>query len=95
MVATAAQEGPTSSETTLIQNPEQMRQIITSLRGGTRKPKAKEPVVYGGERYKLRGWLGQLIVYYRTVGWQNGHDEERILHATSRLMDDVGSWIIP
>jgi len=76
MAATAEQGGATSSETTPILNPEQMSQIITSLSGGTRKPKATEPEVYRGERYKLRGWLAQLIVYYRTVGWHNGHDEE-------------------
>jgi len=72
-----------------------MRQIITSLSGGTRKPKAKEPEVYRGERHKLRGWLAQLIVYYRTVGWQNGHNEEKILYATSLLRDDAGTWITP
>jgi len=72
-----------------------MRQIITSLSGGTRKPKAKEAEVYRGERHKLRGWLAQLIVYYRTVGWQNGHDEEKILYATSLLRDDAGTWITP
>jgi len=34
-------------------------------------------------------------VYYRTVGWQNGHDEEKILYATSLLRDDAGTWITP
>jgi len=72
-----------------------MRQISTSLSGGTRKPKAKEPEVYRGERHKLRGWQAQLIVYYRTVGWQNGHDEAKILYATSLLRDDAGTWITP
>jgi len=76
-------------------SPEQMRQIITSLSRGTRRPKAKEPEVYRGERHKLRGWLAQLIVYYRTVGWQSGHDEEKILYATSLLRDDAGTWITP
>jgi len=32
-------------------------------------------------------------VYYRTGGWQNGHDEEKILYATSLLRDDSGTWI--
>jgi len=72
-----------------------MRQIITSLSGGTRKPKAKEPEVYRGERHKLRGWLAQPIVYDRTLGWQNSHDEEKILYATSLLRDDAGTWITP
>jgi len=95
MAATADQGGATFSDTTPILNPEQMRQIITSLSGGTRKPKAKEPEVYRGEQHKLRGWLAQLIVYYRTVGWQNGHIEEKILYATSLLRDDAGTWITP
>jgi len=34
-------------------------------------------------------------VYYRTVGWQNGHAEEKILYATSLLRDDAGTWITP
>jgi len=95
MAATAEQGGTTSSETTPILNPEQMREIIDSLSGETRKPKAKEPEVYRGERHKIRGWLAQLIVYYRTVGWQNGHDEEKILYATSLLRDNAGTWITP
>jgi len=95
MAATAEQGGPTSSEVTPILNPEPMRQIIASLSGGSRKPKAKEQEVYRGERYKLRGWLAQLIVYYRTGGWQNGDDEEKILCATSLLRDDAGTWITP
>jgi len=95
MAATTDQVGATSSDPAPIVNPEHMRQIVTSLSGGTRKPKAKEPEVYGGERHKLRGWLAQLIVYYRTVGWQNGHDKEKILYATSLLRDDAGTWITP
>jgi len=95
MAAIADQGGATSSDTTPILSPEQMRQLITSLSGGTRKPKAKEPEVYRGERHKLRGWLAQVIVNYRTVGWQNGHDEDMIVYATSPLRDDAGTWITP
>jgi len=47
------------------------------------------------KRHKLRRWLAQLIVYYRTVGRQNGHDEEKILYRTSLLRDDAGTWITP
>jgi len=95
MAGTAEQGGTPSSETTPILNPEQMRQIMASLSGGTKKPQAKEPEVYRGERHKLRGWLAQLRVYYRTVGWQNGYDEEKILYATSLLRDDAETWITP
>jgi len=93
MAATAEQGGMRAAETTPILSPEQRRQIITSLSGGTRKPKAQEPEVYRGERHKLRGWSAQLIVYYRTVEWQNGHDEEKILYATSLQRNDAGTWI--
>jgi len=34
-------------------------------------------------------------VYYWTVGWQNGHDEEQILYVTSFLRDDTETWITP
>jgi len=93
MAAKAEQGGATSSETSLILNPKEMRQIITSLSGGTGKPKRMEPEVYRGERHTLRGWLAQLTVYYRTVGWQHSHDEERIPNATSLLRDTAGTWI--
>jgi len=95
MAAIAAQGGARSSETDPILNPKQMEPIIASLSGGISKPKAKELEVYQGERHKLGGWLAQLIVYYRTVEWQNGHDEEKILYATSLLRDDPGTWITP
>jgi len=95
MAAIAEQGGTNSAETPLSRNPEQMSQMIGSLSGGTRKPKAKEPEVYRGEQHKRGGWLAQLIVYYRTVGWQTGHDEEKILYATSLLRDVAGTWITP
>jgi len=34
-------------------------------------------------------------VYYRTVWWQKGHHEEKILYATSLLREDAGTWITP
>jgi len=95
MAATTQHGGATSSETTPILNPEQMIQIIASLSGWTRKRKAKDPEIYRGEGHKPSGWLAQLIVYYGTGGWPSGHDEERILYATSLLRDDAGSWITP
>src|SRR6195952_3571323 len=94
---TMAAQGEASASTTTAPelNPDQLRQIVTALSGGTRRPKAKEPEVYSGERHKLRGWLAQLVVYYKTVGWQNGHVEEKILYATSLLRDDAGTRITP
>jgi len=95
MAATAEQGGASSSETKPILKQEQMKQIIAFLSGGTRRHKAKEPQVYRGERHKLRGWLAQHILYYRTVGWQSGHDEDKILFATSLVRDNAGSWKTP
>jgi len=43
MAATTEQGGVTPWETAPIMSPEQMSQIITSLSGGTKKPKANEP----------------------------------------------------
>jgi len=93
IAATAEEAVETSSETTPILKRQQMRESIAFLCGGTRKSKAKEPQVYRTEPHKLRGWPAQLIVYYRTVGWQNGHDEEKILYATSLLRDNRVTWI--
>ena len=82
---------PTMPEIT----PDQLQQIITSLSGGTRKPKIKEPDTYRGERHKLRGWLAQLQVYFKAIQWAEGHDDEKILYAISLLRDDAGKWITP
>jgi len=95
MAAIAEQGGVTFSKPPPILNQEQLRQILASLSGVTRRPKAREPETYRGERHKLRGYLALLIVYYRTVGWQNGHEEEKIVYATSLLRDDQGTWITP
>jgi len=91
MAVPAEQGGAISSETTQILYQEQMREIIASLSGGTRMSKVNEPEVYLGERHNLQGWRAQLIVYYRTVGWQPRHDEVKILHVTSLLMEDAGT----
>jgi len=74
-------------------DPEQLRQIVGSLSGRTRKPKAKERRFTEERDTNKRGWLAQPIVYYRMVGWQNGHDEERFLYATSLVRDNAGTWI--
>ena len=74
---------------------DQLQQIILSLSGGTRKPKIKVPDVYRGVRRKARGWLAQLHVYFKAVGWTDGHDDERILYAISLHRDDSGKWITP
>jgi len=57
---------------------------------GNSKPRNRR---FTEENDTLGGWLAQLIVYYRTVGWQNSHNEEKILYATSLLKDDAGTWI--
>src|ERR1700712_5216549 len=54
-MATQGQQGEASASATTNPelDPDQLRQIITALSGGTRSPKAKEPEVYRGERHKL------------------------------------------
>ena len=57
----------------------------TRIEGNTRRPKIKEPDVFSGERAKLREWLAQMKVYFRLVGWAEGHDTEKIVYTTSLL----------
>jgi len=95
LAATAAQGGARAMKTTLILIPEHKRPSIASLSGGTRNPKTKKPEVYREEQHKLAGWLAQLIGYYSTVEWQNGHDKQKILYSTILQRDDAGTWITP
>jgi len=59
------------------------------------RPKAPTPETFSGNRNKLRGWLASLTVYYRTVGWNEGHDEDKIAYTCSLLRGDAGIWLIP
>jgi len=96
MAATTQQGGESfSMNTTPNLKPELLRESVTALSGRTGRLKAKEPEVYRGERHKLQGWLAQLVVYYKTGGWQDGHNKEKILYRTSLLRDDAGTWITP
>ena len=45
-----------------------------------RRPKIKEPDVFRGERSKLQEWLAQMKVYFRLVGWADGHNPEKIVY---------------
>ena len=94
---TARQPGESSTPAPVMPEitPDQLQQIIQSLSGGTRKPKIKEPDTYRGERYKLRGWLAQLQVYFKAIQWAEGHDDEKILYAISLLRNEAGKWIMP
>ena len=60
-----------------------------------RRPKIKEPDVFRGERAKLREWLAQMKVYFRLVGWVEGHDTEKIVYTTSLLRGSAGTWMTP
>jgi len=53
MAATIQQVEALSSNITSDLNPEQLRQMVAALSEDTRRPKAKEPEVYLGERHKL------------------------------------------
>ena len=65
------------------------------IEGNTRRPKIKEPNVIRGERSKLREWLVQMKVYFRLVGWAEGHDTGKIVYTTSLLRGSAGTWMTP
>jgi len=64
-------------------------------RRSNQKPQNQRTRGLPRRKTQLHGWQAQLIVYYRTVGCKNIHDEENILCATSPLRDDAGTWITP
>ena len=39
--------------------------------------------------------MAQLYVYFKAVGWTEGHDDDKILYAISLLRDDAGKWVTP
>ena len=51
--------------------------------------------MFRGERAKLREWLAQMKVYFRLVGWAEGHDTEKIVYTTSLLRGSAGTWMTP
>jgi len=72
--------------------PGQIQQIIGALTGGvgnTKKPKIKEPSTFHGEQDQLRGWLAQLSVYFKGVGWETDYDNDKIIYALSLLRGDA------
>jgi len=74
---------------------EQIQQIIGALTGGagnTKKPKIKERSTFHGERDQLRGWLAQLSVYFKGVGWETEYDNDKIVYALSLLRGDALKW---
>ena len=78
--------------------PDQIQQIIGALTGGsgnTKKPKIKEPSTFHGERDQLRGWLAQLSVYFKGVGWEFEYNNDKIVYALSLLRGDALKWATP
>jgi len=78
--------------------PDQIQQIIGALTGGsgnTKKPKIKEPSTFHGERDQLRGWLAQLSVYFKGVGWEFEYNNDKIVYALSLLRGDGLKWATP
>jgi len=78
--------------------PEQIQEIIGAVTGGvgnTKKPKIKEPSTFHGERDQLRGWLAQLSVYFKGVGWELDYNNDRIVYALSLLRGDALKWATP
>ena len=77
---------------------EQIQQIIGALTGGagnTKKPKIKEPSTFHGERDQLRGWLAQLSVYFKGVGWEFDYNNDKIVYVLSLLRGDALKWATP
>jgi len=77
---------------------EQIQSIIRALTGGagnTKKPKIKEPSTFHGERDQLRGWLTRLAVYFKGVGWEFNHNNDKIVYALSLLRRDALKWATP
>jgi len=78
--------------------PDQIQQIIGALTrgsGNTKKPKIKEPSTFHGERDQLRGWLAQLSVYFKGVGWEFEYNNDKIVYALSLLRGDALKWATP
>ena len=78
--------------------PEQIQQIIGAITGGAgnpKKPKIKEPTTFYGERDQLLGWLAQLSVYFKGVGWEFDYNNDKIVYALSLLRGDALKWATP
>jgi len=77
---------------------EQIQQIIGALTGGagnTKKPKIKEPSTFHDEQDQLRGWLAQLSVYFKGVGWEFKYNNDKIVYALDLLREDALKWAVP
>jgi hypothetical protein len=70
---------------------EQLQRLIR----GAPRPKVKEPETFDGKPDKLRIFLVQLRLYFQSVNWQEGHDNEKILYAASLLREGAAKWITP
>ena len=55
----------------------------------------EEPDVFRGARSKLGSWLAQMKVYFKLVGWAEGHDTETIVYTTSFLRGSAETWMTP
>jgi len=78
--------------------PDQIQQIIGALTGGsgnTKKPKIKEPSTFHGERDQLRGWLAELSVWFKGVGWEFEYNNDKIVYALSLLRGEALKWGTP
>jgi len=78
--------------------PDQIHQIMGALTGGsgnTKKPKIKEPSTFHGERDQLRGWLAQLSVYFKGVGWEFEYNNDKSVYVLSLVTGDALKWATP
>ena len=68
---------------------------MTCGAGNTKKPKITEPRTFHGERDQLRGWLAQLSVYFKGVGWEFEYNNDKIVYALSLFRGDTLKWATP
>ena len=54
-----------------------------------KKPKINEPSTFHGERDQLRGWLAQLSVYFKGVGWEFEYNNDKIVYPLRPLRGDA------
>jgi hypothetical protein len=82
-------EGPAGPEAFFGQLEDAMRRMAAP------RAKVRQPDVYAGDRTRLRAWLAEIALYFQSVGWGQGHDDERITYTCSLLRGDASRWLTP
>ena len=59
------------------------------------KVKVKQPDTYTGDRGKLPTWLADVTLYFQSIGWREGHADEKIIYTSTLLRGDASRWLTP